>query len=151
MSRVEQDHRGIKRSCAAMTGFKSFHSVAIALSGIELAHRLRTRQFSLGPAVSGGRRRWSSFATGRSPGFIYGAGAGFARPGRRQCARTPSGRRPALARRWRVLLYEFLPLQLGPEIRGGGRLHRGYIGEDLLFIARTDDQGCRDVRGCGET
>ena len=57
MSRVEQDHRAIKRSCASMTGFKSFHSVAITLSGIELAHRLRTRQFSFGPGRQ--RRAWS--------------------------------------------------------------------------------------------
>src|SRR5438270_5544963 len=45
-----------------------------------------------------------------------------------------------LARRWRVLLDECLPLQLGPEIRGYGRLHRGHIGEELLFAARTEDR-----------
>jgi transposase-like protein len=45
---IEQDHRAIKRRCASMTGFKSFSSAAITLAGIELAHRIRKRQFSLG-------------------------------------------------------------------------------------------------------
>jgi transposase-like protein len=45
---IEQDHRAIKRRCASMGGFKSFRSAAITLSGIELAHRIRKRQFSLG-------------------------------------------------------------------------------------------------------
>jgi transposase-like protein len=42
---VEQDHRAIKRRCAAMLGFKSFRTAAVTLSGIELAHRIRKRQF----------------------------------------------------------------------------------------------------------
>jgi hypothetical protein len=45
---IEQDHRAIKRRCAAMGGFKSFESAAITLAGIELAHRIRKRQFSFG-------------------------------------------------------------------------------------------------------
>jgi len=45
---IEQDHRAIKRRCASMGGFKSFESAAITLAGIELAHRIRKRQFSLG-------------------------------------------------------------------------------------------------------
>ncbi len=45
---IEQDHRAIKRRCASMTGFKSLESAAITLAGIELAHRIRKRQFSLG-------------------------------------------------------------------------------------------------------
>ena len=54
---VEQDHRAIKRRWASMTGFKSFANASITISGIELAHRIRKRQFSLGP----GRRprHWS--------------------------------------------------------------------------------------------
>jgi hypothetical protein len=35
-----------------MGGFKSFWSAAITLAGIELAHRIRKRQFSLGRAQS---------------------------------------------------------------------------------------------------
>jgi transposase-like protein len=54
---VEQDHRGIKRRCAAMKGFKSFTNAAITIAGIELAHRIRKRQFSFGLGRS--RRNWS--------------------------------------------------------------------------------------------
>ena len=50
---VEQDHRAIKRRCVSMAGFKSFANAAITISGIELAHRIHKRQFSLGR----GRRR----------------------------------------------------------------------------------------------
>jgi transposase-like protein len=54
---LEQDHRAIKRRCVSMTGFKSFASASITISGIELAHRIHKRQCSFGP----GRRRrgWS--------------------------------------------------------------------------------------------
>jgi transposase-like protein len=45
---VEQDHRAIKRHCASMAGFKSFDNAAITIAGIELAHRIRKRQFSFG-------------------------------------------------------------------------------------------------------
>jgi transposase-like protein len=44
---VEQDHRAIKRRCASMLGFKSLRTAAVTLSGIELAHRIRKRQFWL--------------------------------------------------------------------------------------------------------
>jgi transposase-like protein len=52
---VEQDHRAIKRRYASMLGFKSFTNASIVLAGIELANRIRKRQFSLGS----GRRSWS--------------------------------------------------------------------------------------------
>jgi len=45
---VEQDHRAIKRRCASMAGFKSFDNAAITIAGIELAHRIKKRQFSFG-------------------------------------------------------------------------------------------------------
>jgi len=45
---VEQDHRAIKRRCASMLGFKSFRTAAVTLAGIELAHRIRKGQFSVG-------------------------------------------------------------------------------------------------------
>jgi transposase-like protein len=55
---IEQDHRAIKRRCAAMVGgFKSFRSAAITLAGIELAHRIRKRQFSFG------RGRYQNFGS----------------------------------------------------------------------------------------
>jgi DDE domain len=54
---IEQDHRAVKRRCASMGGFKSFGSAAITLAGIELAHRIRKRQFSLG------RNRYRNFGS----------------------------------------------------------------------------------------
>jgi len=54
---VEQYHRAIKRRCAWMTGCKSFPNAATTLAGIELAHRIRKRQFSIG--LGRQRRRWS--------------------------------------------------------------------------------------------
>jgi len=45
---IEQDHRAIKRRCASMAGFKSFANAAITIAGIELAHRMRKRQFDFG-------------------------------------------------------------------------------------------------------
>jgi transposase-like protein len=54
---VEQDHRAIKRRCAPMLALKSFRTAAITLAGVELAHRIRKRQFSFG---RWGPRRFSS-------------------------------------------------------------------------------------------
>jgi len=50
---VEQDHRAIKQRCAPMLGLKSFRSAAVTLAGIELAHRIRKRQYAL-PKGEGG-------------------------------------------------------------------------------------------------
>ncbi|MBU6529286.1 IS6 family transposase (plasmid) [Methylocystis sp. MJC1] len=41
---VEQDHRAVKRVTRPMLGFKSFHSAAATLSGIELMHMIRKDQ-----------------------------------------------------------------------------------------------------------
>jgi transposase-like protein len=46
---VEQDRRAIKSRCASMKGFKSFNNAAVTIAGIQLAHRIRKRQFSFGP------------------------------------------------------------------------------------------------------
>jgi transposase-like protein len=54
---VEQDHRVIKRRCASMLALKTFESAAITFAGIELANRIRKRQFALGRSAS--RGRWS--------------------------------------------------------------------------------------------
>ena len=54
---VEQDHRAIKRRCAPMLALKSFRTAAVTLAGVELAHRIRKRQFSFGRR---GPRRFSS-------------------------------------------------------------------------------------------
>jgi transposase-like protein len=45
---IEQDHRAIKWRCASMKGFKSFANAAVKIAGVELAHRIHKRQFSLG-------------------------------------------------------------------------------------------------------
>lgn len=42
---LEQDHRFIKRITAPMMGFKSVHSAAATLAGIEAAHMIRKGQF----------------------------------------------------------------------------------------------------------
>ena len=44
---IEQDHRFIKRRTRPMLGFKSFHSAAATLEGIELAQMIRKNQFGL--------------------------------------------------------------------------------------------------------
>jgi transposase-like protein len=54
---VEQDHRAIKRRCAPMLALKTFRTAAVTLAGVELAQRIRKRQFSFD---RGGQRRFSS-------------------------------------------------------------------------------------------
>src|SRR5215813_4381567 len=44
---IEQDHRAIKQRSRPMLGLKSFQTAAVTFSGIELAHRIRKRQFTL--------------------------------------------------------------------------------------------------------
>ncbi len=46
---IEQDDRAIKGRCRSMLGFKSYRTAAVTLAGIELAHRIRKRQFKFGP------------------------------------------------------------------------------------------------------
>ena len=45
---IEQDHRRIKQRIRAMLGFKRFHTAVITISGIELAAKIRKRQFKIG-------------------------------------------------------------------------------------------------------
>jgi transposase-like protein len=47
---IDHDPRAIKRRCSSMAGFNSLGSAAITLTGIELAYRIRKRQFCFGPA-----------------------------------------------------------------------------------------------------
>jgi putative transposase len=42
---IEQDHRFIKKIAKPMINFKAFHSTSATLSGIELAHMIRKKQF----------------------------------------------------------------------------------------------------------
>src|SRR5580704_8963894 len=45
---IEQDHRGVKLRIGPMLGFKRFKTAAVTIAGIELLHRIRKGQFSLG-------------------------------------------------------------------------------------------------------
>ncbi|HEX5458561.1 MAG TPA: IS6 family transposase [Steroidobacteraceae bacterium] len=67
---VEQDHRAIKRRCAPMLGLKSFATAAVTLSGVELAHRIRKRQFTIPYEREGGalslKELWDQAISGKS-------------------------------------------------------------------------------------
>jgi transposase-like protein len=43
---IEQDHRRVKQRIYPMLGFKSFRNATIAITGIELAQKIRKRQFN---------------------------------------------------------------------------------------------------------
>lgn len=45
-NRIEQDHRPIKRRIRPMLGFKSQHTAAVILGGIELINMLRKGQMN---------------------------------------------------------------------------------------------------------
>jgi transposase-like protein len=45
---IEQDHRSTKFRLGPMLGMKRFRSTLIAIAGIELMHRIRKGQFTLG-------------------------------------------------------------------------------------------------------
>jgi transposase-like protein len=42
---IEQDHRRIKQRLRPMLGFKSFHSAAVVIGGVELAHPVGISSF----------------------------------------------------------------------------------------------------------
>jgi transposase-like protein len=44
---IEQDHRRVKQRVYVMLGFKKFDNAAITISGIELAHKIKKRQFDI--------------------------------------------------------------------------------------------------------
>jgi transposase-like protein len=45
---IEQDHRRVKQRIRPMLGFQRFDTAAVTISGIELAVKIRKRQFKLG-------------------------------------------------------------------------------------------------------
>ena len=67
---IEQDHRAIKQRSRAMLGLKSFPTAAVTFSGIELAHRIRKRQFNLAYEHQGRTRSlkdlWDQALSGKS-------------------------------------------------------------------------------------
>ena len=69
---VEQDHRAIKRRCAAMTGFKSFHNASITLAGIELGIGFESDSSHSDRAVSDVPGRSNSFGVERSRECVSG-------------------------------------------------------------------------------
>jgi putative transposase len=44
---IEQDHRRVKQRVRSMLGFKRFDHAAITISGIELVHQIKKKQFDL--------------------------------------------------------------------------------------------------------
>ncbi len=42
---IEQDHRRVKQRVYPMLGFKRFANAAVTISGIELVHKIKKRQF----------------------------------------------------------------------------------------------------------
>jgi hypothetical protein len=67
---VEQDHRAIKQRYRPMLGLKSFRTAAITFSGIELAHRIRKRQFAIAYDYDGRslslKELWAQALSGKS-------------------------------------------------------------------------------------
>ncbi len=45
---IEQDHRRVKQRIRAMVGLKSFRAAVVTIGGIELAEKIRKRQFKTG-------------------------------------------------------------------------------------------------------
>jgi len=48
---VEQDHRRVKRRIYPMLGFKNFGNAAVTISGVELAQKIRKRQFDTSAVI----------------------------------------------------------------------------------------------------
>jgi transposase-like protein len=48
---IEQDHRRVKQRIYPMLGFKRFRNATIAITGIELAHKLRKGQFDISGVI----------------------------------------------------------------------------------------------------
>jgi transposase-like protein len=47
---IEQDHRRVKQRVKSMLGFKRFDHATTTISGIELVHQIKKKQFEL-PAI----------------------------------------------------------------------------------------------------
>jgi transposase-like protein len=46
---IEQDHRRVKQRLRPTLGLKSFRTAAVVVGGIELAEKIKKRQFKIGP------------------------------------------------------------------------------------------------------
>jgi transposase-like protein len=49
---IEQDHRRVKQRLYPMLGFKSFRNATIAITGVELAQKIRKRQFDTSAVIA---------------------------------------------------------------------------------------------------
>ena len=49
---IEQDHRRVKQRVRSMLGFKRFGYAAITISGIELVHQIKKKQFDISALCS---------------------------------------------------------------------------------------------------
>lgn len=49
---IEQDHRRVKQRLYPMLGFRCFGNVAVPISGIELAQKIRKRQFNTSDVIA---------------------------------------------------------------------------------------------------
>jgi transposase-like protein len=56
---IEQDHRRVKQGIYPMLGFKSFRNAAVTINGVELAQKIRKRQFNTSAVKVGGGARVS--------------------------------------------------------------------------------------------
>jgi transposase-like protein len=46
-NRIEQDHRRVKQRLRPVLGLKSFRTAGVVISGIELAEKIKKKQFQL--------------------------------------------------------------------------------------------------------
>jgi hypothetical protein len=53
---IEQDHRRVKQRVYLMLGFKKFNNAVVTISGIELAHKIRKKQFDTSMVEQNGAR-----------------------------------------------------------------------------------------------
>jgi transposase-like protein len=47
-NRIEQDHRRVKQRLRPMLGLKSFRTSMVVIAGVELAEKIKKRQFKIG-------------------------------------------------------------------------------------------------------
>jgi len=153
---IEQDHRAIKQRCASMLGLKSFRTAAITFSGIELAHRIRKRQFALAYERNGRalslKELWTQALSGKSLSGSVGSAPPplmhqISRPAR---VRGPAARQGVVRYPRRVSFGKSLYLLVTPQ---GGRLwqyrYRFQGREKLLSFGGYPDVPVENARARG--
>ena len=64
---IEQDHRRVKQRLRPMLGLKSFRTAAIVISGVELAEKIKKRQYKFGKLGGATARIYRRFGKQRWP------------------------------------------------------------------------------------